>query len=36
VPRALHVITGASHYYAFQPDKLAEAVMIIGRWLGRR
>ena len=36
VPRALHVITGASHYYAFQPDKLAEVVMIIGRWLGRR
>lgn len=36
VPRTLHVITGASHYYAFQPDKLAEAVMIIARWLGGR
>jgi pimeloyl-ACP methyl ester carboxylesterase len=36
VPRTLHVITGASHYYAFQPDKLAEAVMIITRWLSGR
>lgn len=36
VPRALHVIAGASHYYAFQPEKLAEAVMLISGWLGRR
>ena len=33
VPRTLHIVTGATHYYAFQPDKLAEAVGIIGQWL---
>jgi pimeloyl-ACP methyl ester carboxylesterase len=35
VPRELHTIAGASHYYAFQPDKLAEAVKIVTGWLAR-
>jgi hypothetical protein len=35
VPRELHVIARASHYYAFQPDKLAEAVGIVKGWLAR-
>jgi pimeloyl-ACP methyl ester carboxylesterase len=35
VPRELHVIAGASHYYAFQPDKLAEAAGIVKGWLAR-
>jgi pimeloyl-ACP methyl ester carboxylesterase len=36
VPRELHEIAGATHYYAFQPDKLAEARGIVGDWLGRK
>ena len=35
VPRELHIVVGATHYYAFQPDKLAEAVGIVGAWLAR-
>lgn len=34
VPRTLHVVQGATHYYAFQPEKLAEATAIIADWLG--
>lgn len=33
VPRRLHVVAGATHYYAFQPDKLAEAVTTVTAWL---
>ncbi len=33
VPRRLHVVAGATHYYAFQPDKLAEAVATVSNWL---
>ena len=35
VPRTLHTIQGATHYYAFQPDKLAEATMAVADWLQR-
>ncbi len=35
VPRELHIIAGASHYYAFQPEKLAEATNIVKNWLSR-
>jgi pimeloyl-ACP methyl ester carboxylesterase len=35
VERALHIVEGATHYYAFQPDKLAEATAIVRRWLER-
>ena len=35
VPRTLHTIQGATHYYAFQPDKLAEATMAVADWLHR-
>jgi hypothetical protein len=35
VPRELHVIQGASHYYAFQPEKRAEAAGLVRDWLGR-
>ncbi|MFZ4688062.1 MAG: alpha/beta hydrolase [Polymorphobacter sp.] len=34
-PRELHIVAGATHYYAFQPDKLAEAVATVTRWLDR-
>jgi len=33
VPRRLHVVAGATHYYAFQPDKLAEATGMVTGWL---
>jgi pimeloyl-ACP methyl ester carboxylesterase len=36
VPRELHVVQGATHYYAFQPDKLAEAAGVVKDWLVRR
>ena len=36
VPRELHTIAGATHYYAFQPDKLAVASDIIVAWLQAR
>ena len=35
VPRELHTIAGATHYYAFQPDKLAQAAGIVADWLRR-
>ncbi len=31
--RRLHVVKGATHYYAGQPDKLAEAAGIVTTWL---
>ena len=31
-----HVVQGAAHYYAGQPDKLAEAVGVVAGWLGGR
>ena len=34
--RSLHVVTGATHYYAGQPDKLAEATNVITGWLSAR
>lgn len=34
VPRELRFIAGATHYYAFQPDKLAEATAAVIDWLG--
>ncbi len=33
VPRTLHIVDGATHYYAFQPDKLAEATVTVTTWL---
>ncbi len=33
VDRQLHVVEGATHYYAFQPDKLAEATQAVQNWL---
>lgn len=36
VDRELHVVQGATHYYAFQPDKLAEATGVVTRWLHAR
>jgi hypothetical protein len=36
VERELHVVQGATHYYAFQPDKLAEAAGVVKDWLVRR
>jgi pimeloyl-ACP methyl ester carboxylesterase len=36
VPRELHVVEGATHYYAFQPDKLAEAAGVVKDWLAQR
>jgi alpha-beta hydrolase superfamily lysophospholipase len=34
--KSMHVIRGATHYYAGQPDKLAEALSITRQWLGQR
>lgn len=34
--KSMHVIEGATHYYAGQPDKLAEAVAITRQWLAER
>lgn len=34
--KAMHVIRGATHYYAGQPDKLAEALAITRQWLTER
>jgi pimeloyl-ACP methyl ester carboxylesterase len=34
--RSLHIVKGASHYYAGQPDKLAEACGVVTAWLGAR
>ncbi|QMW24339.1 alpha/beta fold hydrolase [Sandaracinobacteroides saxicola] len=34
--KVMHEIKGATHYYAFQPDKLAEAVTIVKAWLLER
>jgi len=36
VERELHIVQGATHYYAFQPDKLAEAAGVVKDWLLRR
>lgn len=36
VERELHIVEGATHYYAFQPDKLAEAAGVVKDWLVRR
>jgi pimeloyl-ACP methyl ester carboxylesterase len=36
VERELHIVQGATHYYAFQPDKLAEAAGVVKDWLVRR
>jgi hypothetical protein len=30
------VIKGGTHYYAGQPDKLAEAISLVRKWLGDR
>ncbi len=35
VPRELHIVQGATHYYAGQPDKLAEATGVVTDWLTR-
>lgn len=35
-PRQQHEVAGATHYYAFQPDKLAEACRVVVDWLGQR
>lgn len=35
VDRQLHIVEGATHYYAHQPDQLAEAVGVITEWLNR-
>lgn len=34
--KSMHVIKGATHYYAGQPDKLAEALSTTRRWLMER
>ena len=34
--KTLATIKGATHYYAFQPDKLAEAVEVVKGWLAAR
>jgi pimeloyl-ACP methyl ester carboxylesterase len=34
--RELHIVEGATHYYAFQPEKLAEAAGVVKDWLVRR
>ncbi|MFN3350972.1 alpha/beta hydrolase [Pseudorhodoplanes sp.] len=34
--KTMHVIRGATHYYAGQPDKLAEALSITRQWLTAR
>jgi pimeloyl-ACP methyl ester carboxylesterase len=33
VARERHTVEGATHYYAGQPDKLAEATGVVSRWL---
>jgi pimeloyl-ACP methyl ester carboxylesterase len=33
--RSLHIVAGATHYYAGQPDKLAQASGIVADWLAR-
>lgn len=35
VSRELHIVQGATHYYTFQPDKLAEASGRVTDWLAR-
>ena len=32
----MHVVQGAAHYYAGQPEKLAEAVGVVTSWLARK
>lgn len=32
----MHVVAGAAHYYAGQPDKLAEAVGVVKSWLAAK
>ena len=32
---SLHIVKGATHYYAGQPDKLAEATGVVTGWLER-
>ncbi len=34
--KTLATIPGATHYYAFQPEKLAQAVGVVKAWLGER
>lgn len=34
--KTLHEVKGATHYYAFQPGKLAEAVAVVKGWLESR
>lgn len=34
--KELHSVQGATHYYAFQPDKLAEAGALVTGWLERK
>lgn len=36
VAPTLHIVAGATHYYAFQPDKLAEATGVVTGWLRER
>ncbi len=33
--REIHTVAGATHYYAYQPDKLAEATALVTGWLRR-
>ena len=35
VERQLHIVEGATHYYANQPDRLATAVGVVTAWLNR-
>ena len=35
VEREMHVVQGATHYYAGQPDELAEATLLVTGWLTR-
>lgn len=34
--KTMHVVKGGTHYYAGQPDKLAEAISVVRHWLGER
>ncbi len=34
--KTMHLIPGANHYYAGQPERLAESISLIQDWLGRR
>jgi esterase/lipase len=34
--KTFHVIKGATHYYAGQPEQLAEAITVQRRWLATR